>query len=52
MLPVSHEIALSLDLASATIAVVALLISVVVSRRQSRVAMQNLRLQRDNAIIQ
>jgi len=34
------------------IAVVALLISIFVARRQSRVALQNLRLQRDNAIIQ
>jgi hypothetical protein len=34
------------------IAVVALLVSIFVARRQSRVALQNLRLQRDNAIIQ
>jgi hypothetical protein len=52
MLSVSHEISLSLDFASATIAIVALLISFVVSRRQARVALQNLRLLRDNAIIQ
>ena len=52
MLSVSHEISLSLDFASATIAIVALLISFIVSRRQARVALQNLRLQRDNAIIQ
>ena len=48
---VNPEITLSIDFAAATIAVVALLISVIASRRQSRVAMQNLRLQRDNAII-
>jgi hypothetical protein len=52
MLSISHEISLSLDFASATIAIVALLISFIVSRRQARVAFQNLRLQRDNAIIQ
>lgn len=52
MLSVSHEVSLSLDFASATIAIVALLISFIVSRRQARVALQNLRLQRDNAIIQ
>lgn len=52
MLSLSHDISLSIDFASATIAIVALLISFIVSRRQSRVALQNLRLQRDNAIIQ
>lgn len=52
MFSFNHEISLSLDFASATIAVVALLISFIVSRRQARVALQNLRLQRDNAIIQ
>ncbi|SRR5579871_1547230 len=52
MLSISHEVSLSLDFASATIAIVALLISFIVSRRQARVALQNLRLQRDNAIIQ
>jgi hypothetical protein len=35
-----------------TLSIVALLISIIFSRRQSRVAMQNLRMQRDNAIIQ
>jgi hypothetical protein len=45
------EIGLHADLAAALIALVALLISIMVSRRQSRVALENLRLQRDSDII-
>jgi hypothetical protein len=45
------EIALHVDLAAALIALVALVISVMVSRHQSRVALENLRLQRDSDII-
>src|SRR5215468_1765309 len=47
----NQEIGLHVDLAAALIAFVALLISIMVSRRQSRVALENLRLQRDSDII-
>jgi hypothetical protein len=45
------EIGLHIDLAAALIAFVALVISIMVSRHQSRVALENLRLQRDSDII-
>jgi hypothetical protein len=45
------EIGLHVDLAAALIAFVALVISIWVSRHQSRVALENLRLQRDSDII-
>jgi hypothetical protein len=45
------EIGLHVDLAAALIALVALVISIMVSRHQSRVALENLRLQRDSDII-
>ena len=48
---VNPQIALQIDFAAAAIAVVALLISLWVSRRQSRLDLENLRLQRDNDII-
>ncbi len=48
---VNPEVGLHVDLAAALIALVALMISVWVSRRQSRVALENLRLQRDRDII-
>jgi hypothetical protein len=45
------EITLQVDLAAAAIAIIALSVSVVVSRRQSRMALQDLRLQRHSDII-
>jgi hypothetical protein len=48
---VNPQIALQVDLASTAIAIVALLISIMVSRRQSRVALQDLRPHRDGDII-
>ncbi len=52
MVSVNPQIALQVDLAAAAIAVVALLISIMVSRRQSRVALQDLRLHRDSDIVE
>jgi hypothetical protein len=49
---VNPEIALQVDLAAAAIAIIALTVSIVVSRRQSQAALQNLRLQRDSDIIE
>jgi hypothetical protein len=45
------QIALQIDFAAAAIAVIALLISLWVSRRQSRLDLEHLRMQRDNDVI-
>ena len=45
------QIALQIDFAAAAIAVVALVISVLISRRQSRLDLEQLRMQRDNDVI-
>jgi hypothetical protein len=52
MMSVNPQIALQVDFAATAIAIVALLISIMVSRRQTRVALQNLRQQRDSDMIQ
>jgi hypothetical protein len=49
--PFGKEIALQLDLAAAAIAVIALFISARTWRQQSRIALETLRIQRDNDVI-
>jgi hypothetical protein len=51
-MPLASEIGLQVDLAAAIIAIIALVISIWIARRQSRLEIESLRLQRDSDIIE